>query len=51
MRRPSQAGSQIIRVALADANLVACDLMSARLRKIFDVVGYATCAIPTCLNF
>jgi len=44
MRLPSQPGLKPIRVVVADANLMACDLVSAGFKRHsqFEVVGYAT---------
>ena len=44
VRLPSQPGMKPIRVVVADANLMACGMVSAGLkrRSQFEVVGYAT---------
>ncbi|MGD0964566.1 MAG: response regulator transcription factor [Candidatus Acidiferrales bacterium] len=39
---PSRQRSNPIRVGVADANLMACNLISSRLKNRFDVLGHAT---------
>jgi chemotaxis response regulator CheB len=43
MRLPSEPGMKPIRIVVADANLMACGLVSAGLKRHsqFEVVGYA----------
>ena len=42
MPTPNGPGEKTIRVGVADANLMACGLLSERLKRRFEVVGYAT---------
>ena len=40
--RSNRRGTKLIRVGVADANLMVCGLISTRLKRRFEVVGYAT---------
>jgi DNA-binding NarL/FixJ family response regulator len=42
MLLPVRGGTKPIRVGVADANLMVCGLISGRLKRRFEVVGYAT---------
>jgi DNA-binding NarL/FixJ family response regulator len=44
MQPTSRQGTKPIRVSVADANLMVCGLLSGRLRRRFEVVGYTTSA-------
>jgi len=44
MLLPNRPETRTIRVSVADANLMACGLISGRLKRRFEVVGYATSA-------